>query len=193
MSYAEAIAEFVQAAAAAGIAVELGDPEGAEAELCATVLGDQLAAEIVATGYPGGCEIPWVAEELYIYSLTELRERQAGYRTDARTGVDQDDWDADRWVIADWTADPVSINGTGVIAYARHGQDRWVHQRIARDLPSFLSMLAAWIRFFMIERSGNLFDENFEIDEATRQQVREKVLASIDEADQDAALGFLLD
>lgn len=139
MSYAEAIAEFVQAAAAAGIAVELGDPEGAEAELCATVLGDQLAAEIVATGYPGGCEIPWVAEELYIYSLTELRERQAGYRTDARTGVDQDDWDADRWVIADWTADPVSINGTGVIAY-RQGEAvraiRYILREIAREIPA---------------------------------------------------------
>lgn len=189
MTYTEAAQGLVRAGSEAGVSITLSPPAR---EIDRTVFGDALAQEIEAAGYPAGAELPWVAEDLYLYPLEELAERQAGYRTNARTGEPSQDWDPSRYVIADWTANPVSIGADGAISYARHGQGSWTHTRIAQDLPAFFALLAAWLRFFVVERGGNLFNEDFEIDDATRDAMRNTVLATIDPVDRDAALAFLL-
>ncbi|KTT96959.1 hypothetical protein SB4_14325 [Sphingomonas sanguinis] len=80
----------------------------------------------------------------------------------------------------------------GAIRYARHGQEEWTYVRIAPDVPSFFALLADWLRYFVVERAGNLFNEDFQIDEATRDIIRNSILRPIDLDDREAALAFLL-
>ncbi|MEN3747982.1 hypothetical protein TPR58_12470 [Sphingomonas sp. HF-S3] len=191
MTYTEAVEALVQAGDEAETPIDLETPD-ADAGFHRTVFGDDLADEIGAAGYPGSAEIPWIVEDLYIYGLDELEEQQAGYRADANSGEPSKDWGEDRYAIADWSANPVSIAGDGSISFAKHGEGRWTHHRIAADLPAFFNMLAAWLNFFIVDRGGNLFDDNFEIAAATREEVRSKVLADADPQVRDAAARFLL-
>ena len=131
-------------------------------------------------------------EELYLYSLDELAGLQAGYRYDARTGEVSADWDASHYVIADWTANPISIGADGAIHYTCHGQGNWAYALIAPDLPGFFNLLAAWLRYFIVERGGNLFDDNFEVDEATRDTVRDMIRTITGLDDFDAALALFM-
>lgn len=195
MSYADALADLIGAASETGIAIVLEKPQGDAARLCQTVFGPALAAEITQLGYPKTFDMPWIVEDLYFYGLDELSDRQAGYRFHGITGERIDAWPADRFVIAAWTGNPVSIGQDGSICYSFHGAGTWTYTRIAPDLPAFLSLLAAWIRYFVAEHGGDLFDEDdddLEISEEMRAEIRRDVLGAVPEADRDAALVFLL-
>ena len=189
MAYIEAAQNLVRAGAEAGVRINLAPPEQA---VDRAIFGDALAREIEAAGYPAGAELPWVAEELYLYSLDELAGRQAGYRYDARTGEASANWDASHYVIADWTANPIIIDADGTIHYARHGRGHWTFAPIAPDLPAFFNLLAAWLRYFVGDRGGNLFNDNFEIDDATRNTARAMIRTITGMCDTDAALALLL-
>ncbi|WP_152616230.1 hypothetical protein [Sphingomonas sp. ERG5] len=191
MQYDEAIQRLVRAGVEAETPIAVQTPDAGES-FYRTVFGDPLSDAIKASGYPGGVELPWSAEELYLYGLEELNKRQEGYRHDANTGDASSGWDEDRYVIADWAANPVSITGDGSISYARHGEGSWSHIRIAADLPGFFAMLAAWLHYFVVEHNGNLFDENFEIAAATRDDLRRLVVADTAPEDREAAINFLL-
>ena len=123
MSYPDAVDALVRSAAASGIEISLKPPQGEPAMFCEQVFGEPLAATIAAHGYPDGAELPWIVEDLYVYGLDELAERQSGYRTDASNGTPSAGWDATQFVIADWAANPVTIGQDGVIRHARrsHG------------------------------------------------------------------------
>lgn len=189
MTYTEAAQDLVRAGEEAGVPIALAPPGQAVDRV---IFGDALAREIEAAGYPAGAELPWVVEELYLYSLDELAGRQAGYRHDASTGEASADWDASHYVIADWTANPISIGVDGAIHYARHGQGNWTYALIAPDLPAFFNLLAAWLRYFIVERGGNLFNDNFEIDAPTRDTIRDMIRTTTDLDDPDAALALLV-
>lgn len=189
MTYTKAVQDLVQAGLETGVPIALSQPEQA---IDRAIFGDALAREIEAVGYPAGIELPWVVEELYLYSLDELAERQAGYRFDVRTGEVSADWDASQYVIADWTANPISIGSDGTVHYARHGQGNWTYALIAPDLSSFFTLLAAWLRYFVTERGSNLFNDDFEIDDATRDAVRDKISTAIGPHDPKATLALLL-
>jgi hypothetical protein len=189
MTYAEAAQNLVRAGAEAGVAITLPRPDQA---VDRAIFGDALAREIEAAGYPAGAELPCIVEELYFYPLNEVAGRQAGYRYDARTGEASADWDASHHVIADWAANPISIGADGAIHYARHGEGDWTYAPIAPDLSDFFDLLAAWLRYFMVERGGNLFDDDFSIDAATRDAVRDMIRKTTGLDDSDAALALLL-
>lgn len=191
MTYRAALDALGAASTAADVPVDLENADIDAASLRA-IFGDELAAAIAASGYPGGAELPWTVEDLYLYPLAELAQHQAGYRQDAVTGEPSPHWGADRYAIGDWAGNPVSIAGDGGIDYARHGQGQWTHHRIAADLPEFLTMLAAWLRYFVVERDGSVFDDNFEITAETRDEVQRVVLAGRDPAIAVAATRFLL-
>lgn len=191
VSYPEAVDALVRSAAASGIEISLKSRRGEPAALCEQVFGKPLAATIAAHGYPDGTELPWIVEDLYVYGLDELAERQAGYRIDAGEGTPSADWDATQFVIADWVANPVTIGQDGVIRYARHGMDVWTYTRIVADLPAFFVLLAAWLDY-MRDKAGALYDDNFEIPDTIRLEIRSKVLGMVDEVDRDAACRFLL-
>lgn len=187
MTYAEAVRNLVSAGEEAGVPIAPSTPTAVDR----AVFGD-LSADIMATGYPGGAELPWTVEEFHLYALGELRECQAGYRTDGVTGAASPDWDQDRHVLGDWAGDPVSIGSDGSISHSRHGRESWSYARIAADLPSFLDILAKWLRYLVVERGGNVLDDDCEVDGRTRGEVREAVLSGTAPEDREAALAFLL-
>lgn len=189
MTYPEAVQDLVRAGAGAGVPIALAPPGQA---VDRDIFGDALAQKIEATGYPAGAELPWVVEELYLYSLEELAERQAGYRYDAATGEASTGWDASHYVIADWTANLISIGTDGAIHYARHGQGNWTYAPIAPDLPGFFNLLAACLRYFIVERGGDLFDDDFEINDATRNMVRDMIRTTVGLDDPAVTLSLLL-
>ncbi|MBW8858373.1 MAG: hypothetical protein JF570_01180 [Caulobacter sp.] len=192
MSYADALADLIGAASETDLAIAPEKPEGEAARLCETVFGPALAAEIIQLGYPKTFDMPWIVEDLYFYGLDELSDRQAGYRFHGITGERIDAWPADRFVIAAWTADPVTVGPDGSVCYSVHGIGSWTYTRIAADLPAFLHLLATWIRYFVAEHGANLYDENSEVPEEIRAEIRRDVLGAVPEADKDAVLSFLL-
>ncbi|WP_454719086.1 hypothetical protein [Caulobacter segnis] len=126
-------------------------PEGDVARFCETVFVPPIAAEIARLGYPKRVEIPWIVETFYLYGLDDLSDRQGGYRFNGHTGVPSTSWDPDRFVIADWAADPVTVGSDGSVCYSVHGAGSWTYTRIAADLPAFLQLLATWIRYFVAD------------------------------------------
>lgn len=189
MTYIEAAQNLVRAGAEAGVPIALAPPEQA---VDRAIFGDALAREIEVAGYPAGAGLPWVVEELYLYPLNELAGHQAGYRYDVRSGEASADWNASHYVIADWMANPISIAADGPIHYARHGQGHWTFSPIAPDLPAFFNLLAAWLRYFIVERGGNLFNDNFKIDAATRNTARDMIRTITGLDDSDSALALLV-
>jgi hypothetical protein len=192
MSYADALGAFVRAAGENGIAVTLECPEGDVARFCETVFGPTIAADIARLGYPKRVVMPWIVETFSLFGLDELSDRQDGYRFNGRTGAPSTSWDPDRFVIADWAADPVTVGPDGSVCYSRHGVGSWTYTRIAADLPAFFELLATWIGYFVADHGADLHDENCEVPEDIRAEIRRDVLGAVAEADKDAVLGFLL-
>lgn len=190
MNYDDAVAELVRAGSEAGIPVTV-EPTAGDEEFYQKVFGEQ-SQSIDAIGYPTETEIPWVVEELYLYSLRDIEERQAEYRYDAKTGQASAAWDDGRYVVAEWAANPVSIDASRTISYSRHGDGSWTYTPFAADLPQFLTILARWLQYFVVARNSNLFDENFEINAATRKEISRVVLRDLDPKHQAAAINFLL-
>lgn len=192
MSYADALADLISAASETDLAIAPEKPEGDAARLCETVFGPALAAEIAQLGYPKTFDMPWIVEDLYFHGLDELSDRQAGYRFHGITGERIDAWPADRFVIAEWNGDPVSVGADGSVCSSLHGVETWTYVRIAENLPAFFALLAAWLRYFVTARGGNLYDDDFQISEEIRAEIRRDVLGVVAEADRDAVLAFLL-
>ena len=190
MNYDDAVAELVRAGSEAGIPVTM-EPTAGDKGLYQQVFGE-LSQSIDAIGYPTETEIPWAVEELYLYSLRDIEEKQAGYRYDAKTGQASEAWDDGRYVVADWAANPVSIDASQTISYSRHGDGSWTYTPFAADLPQFLTILARWLQYFVVNQNNNLFDENFEINAATREEISRLVLEDVDPKHQAAAMNFLL-
>jgi hypothetical protein len=191
VSYPDAVDALIRSAAASGVVASQNTPQGELAECCERVFGTTLANQIATHGYPDELELPWVAEELYVYGLNELSARQAGYRADARDGSPSADWDMAHFVIADWAANPITIAQDATVSYARHGVGAWIYCRIAPDLPTFFLLLAAWLDFLR-DNGGNLYDDNFEIPDKVRADIRLRVAGVLDEPDRDAACRFVL-
>jgi hypothetical protein len=147
--------------------------------------------EIERVGYPGDCEIPWVVEDLFLFGFADIESRQAGYRFDARSGEPLDDWDTDRHVIADWAANPVVIGSDGHIAFAYHGMDQWDFQTIAESFVSFLDLLTAWVRYFVIDGGGRLFDANGDLPDETIAKVTQ-IATNLEGVRPGEAVKFLL-
>lgn len=191
MPYLDAATTLASAAARADVALSLKMPEAEAVHVVDTVFGKPLADEIAAHGYPSDVELPWIVEELYVYDLDELSDRQAGYRVGVQDGRPVAGWDAGHYVIADWAANPVTVARDGSIHYARHGEGAWDYRRICADLPTFFLLLAAWLGH-VAEHGENLHDHNFDVPDDAREAVRRLVTGVVPEADQEAACSFLL-
>lgn len=181
MTYPDALAGLMRTADECGLAVQIERPasDEARAELL-PVLGPSLLAEIDAHGYPGGLEIPWTAEELFVYPLGEMAARQAGYRFDARTLEPSPFWNPRKHVLADVRADPIVLEPDSPLWAAVHGVGGWTWRKVARDLPEFLATLDAWLRFFVLERDREIFDDDFNLLDEAREAILSRVLAPLD-------------
>jgi hypothetical protein len=80
----------------------------------------------------------------------------------------------------------------GTICYSRHREGRWSYTPIAGNLPKFFAMLAAWLRYFVVDHGSNLFDDNFDIAQHTREEMTRTVVVDTSVAYRDAAMHFAL-
>lgn len=192
MAYAQSLTALVRSAQSHDILVSLETPRDSEREILTTIFGDALAKEIADAGYPGGIEIPLSAEDLYLYPLAELEQRQAGYRSDGRTKEASPGWNRSRYVIADWTANPVSIGRDGGLAYSIHGREAWVYNPIASDFGAFLTALMHWIDYYCGARLGKILGADFEVAPETAGDVLRKMGSNLPETQAKNLTDFLL-
>jgi len=108
----------------------------------------------------------WYTEDLTLYSVSNLLQRQEGYRW----AVGKHDkllpgWNAD-WVLIGHVmgADPIIAapkeRGTPIY-WAMHGVGKWRPVRAASSLAQGAEALAAWLDVFRGEYGGNISDEDF--------------------------------
>lgn len=115
---------------------------------CRDVFNDQDLREISQFGYVGDVSIKWPVEQFYIYPLANLLKMQEGYRVS--NGIADTHWDQAKYVIGDWAADPVSIDKSGGIWYAVHGEGEWNYDKLSNSLEEFIDTLRKWVEYFLI-------------------------------------------
>lgn len=98
-------------------------------------LPDQLAAFYNDVG-PDNISIDTGANPIFLPSLSNLWERQAGYRWNGLTKQPIDDWDPEWIVVADEGADPY-VFYRGTILFAYHGSGVWDFHE---SFPNLLAM-----------------------------------------------------
>lgn len=193
MAYRDSVDAFTSAAKACGVAYEVDVPSTDEdKDLLGRAFNGELAEGILAHGYAGGSDIPWTAEEFSLYRFGEIESRQMGYRTDGRTGAVSSTWDPNKYVIGDWTGNPISIDQEGGISYSRHGMGTWRYVRIAKDLAAFLGVLGTWMAFFIVDNKRNIFNDDFEIGEETMARIKKDVLNGLDDEEKYGFVKFLI-
>ena len=78
-----------------------------------------------------------------IYSLSDLWNRQAGYRWNGLTNEPVDDWQPNWIVVADEGADPYIYDmETSRILFALHGQGEWDAEEIYPDINTMAACIA---------------------------------------------------
>ena len=101
--------------------------------------------DAIATFYrdvgPVNITIEGYGNPTFIPRLSQLWERQAGYRWNAFSGETIDSWDNEWIVVADEGADPY-IYCTGRILFAQHGAGVWKPDEIYPDLNTMAACLA---------------------------------------------------
>lgn len=182
MLYHEASLYLQEIANQCGLRSELYSFSKAEdVKSCREIFGDGVADDIIRYGYIGGLEIPWVAEEYSLYHFTEIREKQAGFRYDANTLVEDSEWDRSRYVIGDWIADPTCSDGQCRISFARHGSGLWQYLNIAESHGQYLQTLAKWLEYFVLEKQKMIYTDDFQVLPMVQMQIRQVVLDHLDE------------
>lgn len=193
MMTGNAIARFMDTARRAGIAFEATLPSViADRDAIGRLFGQDIVEAIQQCGTPGGVEVPGTAEDLFIYPLEEIAERQEGYRSDAVSGSGEEQWDGDHWVFANRSADPFTVGAGGRIFFSRHGQGAWSYAYLCANLLVFFDLVSAWIEFFVIDNQGQIVDEDFSVLPQKRAEFEARVGALGGEIDRDAAVRVML-
>jgi hypothetical protein len=126
----------------------------------------RLPMDFIAAYAPGGpapnSSIPWVVEELYIFSVVELVAAQDGYRWSGPERRQLPGWSGDWVVVAAVFGDPffVDISQSGFPVYfARHGAGEWKPHRVAPTMAAFIAALASFESVLLREFSGDVWDD----------------------------------
>jgi hypothetical protein len=111
-------------------------------------------------------QVGWYAEDVTLYAISNLLQRQEGYRW----AVGKHDkllpgWEADWVVIGDvMGGDPIIAapkeRGTPIY-WAMHGAGKWKPVRAAASLAQGAEALAEWLDVFRGEFGGNISDADF--------------------------------
>jgi len=114
---------------------------------CVNELGlpSEIAALYAAASPISGSTVPWVVEELAVFSVVELPDALEGYRWTGpeRTGIPG--WSVQWVVVAQALGDPFFLDlGTAgpSVCFARHGAGAWHPMEVAPSLTTFLEVLA---------------------------------------------------
>ncbi|MEI8411515.1 MULTISPECIES: hypothetical protein [unclassified Kribbella] len=121
-----------------------------------------FTAAYAAAGQAPNSSIPWVVEELFIFSVVDLAAAQDGYRWSGPERRQLPGWSGDWVVIAAVFGDPffVDISQSGFPVYfARHGAGEWKPHRVAQTMAAFISALASFEAVLLREFSGDVWDD----------------------------------
>jgi hypothetical protein len=193
MVYRDVLQQWIATLNACDLAYRLEHPEEGDRDELTRVFGESLVAAFDDAGYAGAIEVPWAAEELSVFALSDIATAQAGYRFDANTGQMSLAWDVGHYVISAWAGDPVTIDADGGIWFARHGEGTWRYQSLAPDLSGYINILCRWVDFFVGQRSCSVHNEDFSIGDDVREIVKTDVLESLPSEQKSNWLDFLFD
>ncbi len=126
---------------------------------------DELLA-LYATALRSEIVFPWYTEDVTLYAVSKLLQRQEGYRwaVGQRDGL-LPGWSAD-WVVIGHVmgADPIlaAPKERGTPLYlAMHGTGKWKPVRAAASLAQGAEALAEWLDVFRGEYGGNISDADY--------------------------------
>ncbi|QLQ17015.1 MAG: SMI1/KNR4 family protein [Micropruina sp.] len=136
------------ATTAARVRAELGLPE-------------EFTGTYAAAGPADGSSVPWVVEELFLFSLAELPNAQDGYRWSGPDRERLTDWPSSWVVVASVFADPflVDTREPGFpVRFARHGAGEWRTTLVSPTLAAFYDALAVLESSLLGDFGGDAFD-----------------------------------
>lgn len=123
-------------------------------------LPDVLVDLYVAGSPTPNSWVPWVVEDLALYSIKELAQAQEGYRWTGRDKHALPSWPADWVVVATSSGDPF-IADVGQeeppILFARHGAGHWDAQVVALNLSEFITAVDAFERVLLGRFDGDVW------------------------------------
>lgn len=86
---------------------------------------------------PDNASVPAYGNSVFLPSLSELWEFQAGYRYHGLTGEDLADWPDELLVVGHQGGDPIAIDRTlGTVYFARHGSGLWRFESLSDSLAA---------------------------------------------------------
>lgn len=193
MVYRDTFKQWVSTLDKCDLAYRVEYPSENDKEYLEHIFGVDFIRAFEEVGYAGGIEMPWTAETLSFFTLSEIVEAQAGYRFDANTGQASEAWDANHYVISAWAGDPVTIDVSGVVWFSRHGEGEWQYKRLASNFCEYLNILNRWADFFVIENSKDIFNDDFSIPKSICEEVNRSVINSLGSEEKSNWLEFLFD
>lgn len=109
-------------------------------------------------------EIDWSAEQLTLYGIQSIVERQRGYEN--LTRKPKGNWEPNWVAIGDIHGDPI-ICDTSLspcqILYSRHGQGSWETRPLACSLNIFSKSLTIWCETYFVKFNKKILDDDFEV------------------------------
>ena len=133
------------------------------ARVAATLGLPPSMADTYAQGGPSPeSSIPWVVEDLTLYSITELVAAQEGYRWTGPTQRELPDWPANWVVVGSIFADPFFVDvadDEAPVYFARHGAGRWDAHRVAPSLSDFIAALTSFEAVLLGEFHDDVWDD----------------------------------
>ena len=141
-------------------------PKRAAADVFAVLPSSPELLTLYATTLRSDIVFGWYAEDVTLYAVSSLLQRQEGYRW--AVGKHEKllpGWNADWVVIGDvMGGDPIIAapkeRGTPLY-WAMHGAGKWKPVLAAASLAQGAEALAAWLDVFRGEYKGNISDKDF--------------------------------
>jgi hypothetical protein len=138
-------------------------------------------------------EIPWSAEELYLYGTEASFEGgQIGYRIDV-SGKRLPNW-PDEWVVlGEISGDPiigrVGEDGCAVL-FARHGMGLWQANIVSNDTKAFAEALRIWCDLFVKRYSKDIYDETLAVRPDFLADLRQQISQTLSAAETDVFMSM---
>ncbi|MFC5263538.1 hypothetical protein ACFPJ1_15600 [Kribbella qitaiheensis] len=107
--------------------------------------------------------VPWVVEELFLFSIRELDTAQDGYRWTGPQRRRLPTWPSNWVVIAAIVGDPfiADVDGPAVpIYFAPHGAGAWRADRVAPTVTTFLEALTRFESVLLGDFDRDVWDED---------------------------------
>lgn len=114
-------------------------------------------------GPVAGSSLPWLIEDLRLYSMLELPDALEGYGWSGPARTPLPSWPSTWVVIASLSADPflVDVQESGSPVYfARHGAGSWTPQRVAPTPAAFLAALVRFYGLFLGDLARDVWNED---------------------------------